>query len=460
MSPSIRIMSRLALSCLAGMAASSLAVAQGSSVPVVVAEPVATSTSCTTCAAAAEAPLPVNPYAGDLWTRSKLLGDPGCYRSTLAEHGITFDGSLTQFYQGATTGGQDQSFQYGGKLDNIINIDGQKAGLWAGSFITIHGEGRYGQSANGDVGSFSPVNTAMLFPVSNQDIYSITGLKFTQALSENFILFGGKLNALDGYALNFSGGGGLNNFMNTSLAFPLNFLRTVPYSTLGAGFAVLENKEPVFTFAAMDANNHPTTSGLNDLFADGVVLMAQATLPVKINGLSGHQSIMGTWSSKTYTLLDRSAFSIIPGEGIVAPTHDGSWSISYIFDQYLSQDSCDPKRGWGIFGAYGLAAAQTSPISYFLSGGIGGTGPICSRPNDSWGFGLYYLGLSGGFKDLLDLPIVAPNLAQQNEYGLEAYYNAAITPWCHFTTDLQVIEPSTRSLSTAVVLGGRLKIDF
>lgn len=458
MSLTSRTWKRLTYSCLAGLATSSLAVAQCNEVPFVTAAPASATTNCASCAV--EPALPVNPYTGDLFTRSKLLGDPGCYRSTLAEHGITFDASLTQFYQGVTNGGREQNANYGGKLDYFINVDGQKAGLWAGSFINLHAETRYGRSVNGSAGSLSPVNTAMLFPVPNEDITSITGLKFTQALSENFLLFAGKINTLDAYSLNFSGGSGLNNFMNMSLAFPLSYMRTVPYSTLGAGFAILEDKEPVFSFVALDATNHPTTSGLNDLFADGVVLMAQGILPVNIGGLRGHQSLAGTWSSRHYTLLDKSAFSVVPGEGLIAPTQYGSWSLTYSFDQYLYNDSCNPKSGWGVFGAFGIADAKTSPIAYFLSSGIGGTAPFCSRPNDSWGVGLYYLGLGEGFKNLLDFPVLAPGLAQQNEYGLEAYYNTAITPWCHLTTDLQAIEPSTRSLSTSLVLGLRLKIDF
>ena len=49
---------------------------------------------------------------------------------------------------------------------------------------------------------------------------------------------------------------------------------------------------------------------------------------------------------------------------------------------------------------------------------------------------------------------------QRDEYGGELYYNFAITPWCHFTADLQVARPSTERFNTAVMPGIRLKIDF
>jgi porin len=54
----------------------------------------------------------------------------------------------------------------------------------------------------------------------------------------------------------------------------------------------------------------------------------------------------------------------------------------------------------------------------------------------------------------------APGLAQRDEQGVELYYNAALTPWCHLTADLEVVQPSTKRFDTAVIAGTRLKIDF
>jgi porin len=45
--------------------------------------------------------------------------------------------------------------------------------------------------------------------------------------------------------------------------------------------------------------------------------------------------------------------------------------------------------------------------------------------------------------------------------GVEAYYNAEITPWFHVTADLQVVEPALRDIaSTAFLAGLRAKISF
>jgi porin len=71
------------------------------------------------------------------------------------------------------------------------------------------------------------------------------------------------------------------------------------------------------------------------------------------------------------------------------------------------------------------------------------------------GVGYFYSGLSGDLKDLF--PRLTP---LEDVQGVELYYNAAITPWFHLTTDVQVIEPASSERDTALVLGLRGKVDF
>ena len=53
--------------------------------------------------------------------------------------------------------------------------------------------------------------------------------------------------------------------------------------------------------------------------------------------------------------------------------------------------------------------------------------------------------------------VAPPGLAQRDEQGVELFYNAALTPWCHLTGDLQVVEPSSKNLQTTVLAGMRLE---
>ena len=68
--------------------------------------------------------------------------------------------------------------------------------------------------------------------------------------------------------------------------------------------------------------------------------------------------------------------------------------------------------------------------------GISGTSQISGRKADTFGIAYFYLGVSEPLKELA--PLLLP---LRNEYGVELYYNVAITPWCQITPDIQVISP-------------------
>jgi porin len=80
---------------------------------------------------------------------------------------------------------------------------------------------------------------------------------------------------------------------------------------------------------------------------------------------------------------------------------------------------------------------------------------IPGRTLDSFGVGYFYLGLSDNYKQL-----ARPFLPQRDEYGMELFYNLAITPWCRLTGDFQVARPSTIGLDTAIITGLRLQVLF
>jgi porin len=48
----------------------------------------------------------------------------------------------------------------------------------------------------------------------------------------------------------------------------------------------------------------------------------------------------------------------------------------------------------------------------------------------------------------------------QDEYGIEAYYNAALTPWLRLSADAQWIRPANVGSDDALVLGLRLQAKF
>jgi porin len=247
----------------------------------------------------------------------------------------------------------------------------------------------------------------------------------------------------------------VNGFLNGGMLFNAALLRAVPYSTYGFGAAVLKNLEPIFSFLVLDANNTPTVTGFDTFFDNGAVLVPQINIPTKFFGLPGHQGLVGAWSSKKYTTLERSAFLNVIQGGAPASTlrRDGVWAIGYMFDQALYVSPCDPKRTWGVFGNLGMADPNPSPFRWFANIGVGGSAPR-GRPLDTFGIGYYYLGLNRSFKDLI------PGVPLRDEHGLEAFYNVGVTPWFRVTPDVQFILPAQQRAEHMWYVGLRGKIDF
>ncbi len=177
-----------------------------------------------------------------IWTRDKLTGDWGGFRTDLAEKGISLEMRLTQIYQNVVSGGKETGGAYGGVMDYVLNVDGHKAGLWEGIFFNMHATTQFGESIISQVSAFSFPNTQMLYPLPDYDGTAITSVQVMQFLSPNFAVYGGKLNSIDFWNMIYPDtvGGGYKGFMNANLlASALPWFRWVNLSELGAGFTTL-----------------------------------------------------------------------------------------------------------------------------------------------------------------------------------------------------------------------------
>lgn len=393
---------------------------------------------------------------GPLAERSTLLGDLGGLKPALGEHGVKVDASTTLFYQGVASGGKQEAFQFGGRNDYYVTMDAHKLGLWEGLVIDLHGETRYGEDVFGQTGALSPSNAALLFPVPGEDVTALTGVKLTQIVNENLAVFAGKINVVDGYLNPFAAGKGQTQFMNTAFVLPPIFGRTVPYSSLGAGFAVMHEQYPVASLMIIDPVNQPTNSGFDNFFENGVSLFGELSIPVQIAGRPGHQDLIFSWSNRNVSALDASAYIDTPvGPLPILGRKNNSWSLMYAFDQYLVVDSENPQRGWGVFGQFALSDGNPNPIRWTFTAGLGGSSPLESRPLDTFGVGYYFFQNSTDLKKTLE-----PIAPIGNEHGVELYYNIGVTPWFHITPDIQWIEPTSETADAAVVVGIRTRIDF
>jgi porin len=422
---------------------------------------------------------PKDPYSGDLLSRSTLTGDWGGFRNEWAAKGVTIDMNITQIGQGVVNGGKSGAWQYGGRGDLVINLDSQKLGLWPGGFFNLELEGNWALSVNQSTGALMPVNTSQTLPLPPGDIFGVPAWNFAQFLSPYFGLTIGKfatITSTSGDMNEFAHGKGATQFMNMAFNFNPLLAFTVPYSTLGTGVVVLPTKDPkeaIVSLSVLSANGQANTSGFGDLNGNAITVAGEGRVRTVFFGLTGHQLFGTTFSNKKFNSIDQRLGSIIDTRSF--RSEKGSWNIYYNFDQYLYEPKKGVDRGVGVFGRLGVSDGNPNFMKFFGSFGVGGKGMFESRPLDQFGLGYYYINIDN---PSLQGPLQTRRFLR-DEYGFEAFYNFALTPWALLTPDIQVVRGAQRdtvtigqgplgvlpridkkSISTSTVLGLRLQLLF
>ena len=391
-----------------------------------------------------------------LWCRKQLFGDWLGARSCLAQRGIVADLQLTQFYQGVSSGGVEQTDAYGGKLDYQFTFLGEPLGLNKGFTAILHAETRYGQDANAAAGALGFPNANMLWP-SADDVTSISGLIVMQALSERVVLAGGKFNGLDLFNMIYPHSGrGIDGFMNLKLLMPPTLLRTTGLSINAAGVLLMKEKQIQSAVLVYDTQGSSTTVA-PDLFDRGVVILGYHRFFTEYCGMPGSHAFLSNYSNRTYASTDPSDWTDLPGEGLTAAPQTGSWTLTYFLDQIVWADGCNENRNVRLFSFCSIADRNPSPYGWSGNVMLKASGMVCSRPADTMGAAYFYGGLNSDFKTLVS---ASPNFDIEDIHGIELYYNAEITPWFHLTGDLQVIDNQNVADDPAVVLGLRAKLDL
>ncbi len=423
--------------------------------------------------AATEAPagvVPLADYTGDFWTRSAVLGDLGGARTDLAEMGIQFNVDWTNTLQSVVDGGRDQTTKIGGTADFNITFDLMRMKLLPGAFVKFRGESRYGESVNGDTGTLLPVSSDMLFPLTselNEGVpFDITNLTYYQFLSDHFAILAGKFDTLDGDPNEFASGRGLTQFQNLNFVFNAVPLLTVPYDVLGAGVIIMPNKWITIISNVFTTTDVSSVSGFSDL-DNGLTWATEANFQYRLGRLPGGFNIGGTYAFDNDFKTVNRRYTFEPGQGVVVPPdQNDSWSVylsgwQYLFaeDDGRGDEPLDPEnripdlKGLGVFARLGFADQDTNPIQVAFSVGLGGRGAIPGRDNDIFGVGYFY---NDAQENRLQTILNLKSYGQ----GFEAFYSVAITPAMHLTFDLQVVEPVSNNLDTAVILGGRFLVHF
>jgi porin len=386
----------------------------------------------------------------DSWmTRDALTGDWGGLRTRLKENGITLAPRLTQFYHGLVAGDGDHDFDYGGKLDVMLNADLGKLGFWNGISLTVHAEYNFGETINGAGGVVYPANTALFLPgLEGADAFDLSSVYFQQNFSDSASLLFGKINMIDLAARRaFAGGAGIDSFWNLGFAAPPTGV--VPPYLFGALLSV-RTEPAILGLWVYDPTAVVNKTGFEEPFANGVTVRGSVDFPVTIGGLRGRQGFVALYTTEEGTDLGDIGDSFIPPFPPGQPgVKDGGYYFAYSFDQSLYRAGGTSGEGVGIFGQFGISDGNPNKLYFSALVGIGGTGLIPGRSRDTWGIAYYYNAPSRDLRESL-----SPLLTIRDEQGIEIFYNVEATPWLTVGADVQVIAPTLRE-DTVVLLGLR-----
>jgi porin len=192
-------------------------------------------------------------------------------------------------------------------------------------------------------------------------------------------------------------------------------------------------------------------------FDDGVGILGLYRFFWNLDDKPGSLLVAGGGSTKDYASLDPNDWTILPGEGLVDGDDGKPWSASvYLYQEFWHGAGDDGRKAW-IYMAGGMADQDPSFVRWNISGTVEAMGLLPSRPADRMGIASWYLRINDDVQDLLgDVGV----RLRDGSWGVEVYYNAAITPWLHLTGDFQIAQNEQKSDGVAVIPGVRLVLDF
>jgi porin len=412
---------------------------------------------------------PVSDYTGKIRERSTLFGDLDGNRQRLFEKGIALDLSLTQVVQGVTSGGEEEQWRYSGTADYSLALDSQRIGLWPAGLLTVHGKTKFGRSVNPAACTLSPVNHAYLTPDTAEESDSfLEEYYLVQGLSGKLSLVAGRLLITNYSDISRFAHDEQTQFLNTALRNSLLLgVLSSAWSVHGIALPYEATPDIKLTPFLLSSNDEDdiwgSPGGLFSEYSIGLL----ASLHWKLGGLPGEAFPLFGYNSKDATDLEDRDLGDCIVLGHKLPHKNDNWLVGFSADQYvyMPENAGMPTvrtarfdktpEGIGIFLRFYYAPEDRNFWNMFLSGGVGGRGVIPSRPLDRYGLGFYALIESD---DLKNQPILSG--AFGTEYGWEAFYNFALTPWLQLTTDFQYIRSGQDGFDHVGVFGMRLQTYF
>lgn len=400
---------------------------------------------------------------------SLLKGFSGLLENTSAglnESGLKTNFDATYVFQSIASGGfagpyfarfSDETSN-GHTLNGDLQseLDTEKSGWWSGGRFSARLQTRIGRSAVQRAGSAAAINNEALYPNVedrfDESVWALTQLSYRHQISDSVAVYGGLLNTSLGDENVIAGASQSHSrFLNFALLYSVVEDATTGNAALGGGVEFNPADNVSGSFSVYGSQE---TAGENPFRTwHGTTLNTEWTISHSLAGRAGAQTLgvlYGIDVLRTDIAADPRLviISIILGLPIPSTPQD-TWAFYYNAHQFIEGDE---EGGWGVFARWGISDGNPNFVRQNAALGLGGVGPLASRPADRWGLGVFLVDMSRA--DLLK------GLHITDEVGGEAYYNFAVSPSFQVTWDLQVIDSALPHATSVCVLGLRANYSF
>jgi porin len=421
--------------------------------------------------------VPEDSALSSLWPQMATLGG---LRPMLARDGIGLRATYIGEVLGNPSGGVKQSAHYDGLLDVHLDANMEKMIGWKGlcfhtNMFQIHGT------------SITAENLLSLASASNIEAFPSTRLDemwFEQSLFHDKLAVRFGLLAADTEFMFADSAGAFidSTFGWTTLSSDnLPFGGPIyPFASPGVLVTVTPNDRLKLMTAVYDDNpighcaenldpGQCNTDGLDFSLDDPPLLLAEADYSYNQGG--GRPGIVKFGGWYDWGKFADQRFDVHHGlraiTGLAPLQHDGTYGIYGIVDQVIYKAPGEGGRNISVFGRVIGSPSDRNQIDSYFDTGIVFTGIMPRRPNDVFGVGFAFTGISNDASDFdreAGLSVI-----RNHETLLEISYTAEVMPGWTLQPDFQYIwnpggnvpdETGTGAVKNATVLGARTTISF
>jgi porin len=430
------------------------------------------------CDGVTENGVPEDSALASLWLQMETLGGT---RPALARNGIGFGATYIGEVLGNPSGGVKQSAHYDGLLDVYMDADMEKMIGWKGlcfhaNMYQIHGTSITGENLL----SIASASNIEAFPSTRLDELWFEQKLLNDAVSVRF----GELTIDSEFLIADSAGAFINStFGWTTLSSDnLPFGGPIyPFASPGVRVAVEPNKHLKIMAGVYDDNpigpcaenldpGQCNKNGLDFRLSDPPLLLVEADYSYNKDGRMPGTIKLGGWND--FGKFADQRFDVngsLQGISGADPLrHSGNYALYGVIDQMIYRLPGDgDAKGVSVFARVIGSPSDRNQINAYFDTGVVFSGMIARRPNDVFGVGFAYTGISddaSAFDKDQGLSVI-----RDHETLLEISYTAELRPGWTLQPDFQYIwnpggnvpdQSGTKAIEDAAVLGARTTVTF